>query len=122
MDNSFYVYFTVTNAEDFTIVLAERFRFNETNWFCGLVDFQLSRNVKGPLYLCSDILKNNFINTQKHPVIARISKNPPSSHVIYTPIRRIECESIKLYLIDTHNQISSLKNQTLHGTLHFKQQ
>ena len=55
MDNSFYVYFTVTNAEDFTIVLAERFRFNETNWFCGLVDFQLSRNVKGPLYLCSDI-------------------------------------------------------------------
>ena len=78
MDNSFYVYFTVTNVEDFTIVLAERFRFNEKNWFCGLVDFQLSRNVKGPLYLCSDILKNNFINTQKHPVIARISKNPPS--------------------------------------------
>ena len=47
MENSFYVYFTVTNAEDFTIVLAERFCFNETNWFCDLVDFQLSRNVKG---------------------------------------------------------------------------
>ena len=119
MDSSFYVYFT-SSVNGFDIALAERLHFNDDGWCCGLVDIYAKKIVKNPLYLCSDICQPSFVNDRKLPVIARISKQSLNRHVTYTRITTDECDHLRLYFIESNGQLSSFRDQTLHGILHFK--
>ena len=63
MDSSFHVYFT-SSVNDFNISHAERL-FNGDEWCCGLIDVYAKKNIKDPLYLCSDICRTSFVNQRK---------------------------------------------------------
>ena len=117
--DSFYVYFT-SGVNNCIISLAERLRFKDDEWCCGLMEIYAKKNFKDPLYLCSDIWQTSFVDQRELPVISRVTRQPMNSHVTYTHIKTDECDHVRLYFTGSNGQVSTFRDQILHGTLHFQ--
>lgn len=79
-----------------------------------------------PLFLCSDINQDSYVENIKLPVLREIRRNQKNGFVnnninkiIWLKVTRRSISKIRLYICDAKGNIVSLKNKDLHCTLLF---
>ncbi len=129
MGRSFHIYacsgdslqlFPNNTSSDFTIQLSEAVHL-EGDWSCGLVEFQLFGQPRDPLYVCCDLVEENFTGEFKLPVLRRVRlKTTQFAQVTYLPIKIRDFNTVRIYLKTSNNLNPSPKVEHTYCTLHFR--
>lgn len=94
-------------------------------YHCAVIEMygKLDTDNGKPLYLCSDIAQDVFVNNKMLPVLRQITTktngnvNTDMSQIIWLNVTRRGISKIRLYITDDLGNVVSFPNQTLYCTL-----
>ena len=131
MENHFYVhvsssaktaFFDHNKGYDFLLELSENIIL-KGKWSCALFEMKINIQSSHVYYLCADICEPSIVDNKYIPLLRQISRkvanNSTFSQLQYIPIVKTEFNTIRVYIVDTAGQPTSVIPGPLHCTLQF---